>query len=396
MSALPSVSTAFGRAARAMFCLDPEGTFLNHGSYGAVPRTVQAAQQGLRDELERHPDAFFRRIEPDGPECAPRQVAAALARLTGTTAERLALVENTTAGIEAVLDSFPLDRGDEVLITDQQYNAVRLGVERRCREAGAAVRVARIPLPATPESTARSVLDALGPSTRLAVLDHITSGSAMVMPLASIIPVLRSRGIAVLVDGAHAIGQVPLDIPALGADWYISNAHKWLYAPRGSALLWSAESAPVQPQPGVTSHFIDAGFPRAFDYTGTRDYTAWLAIPEAIRFFEWLDPVALRAHEARLVDEATAALIAAGAEPAAGRSMCAAMRAFLLPQQRAATADDAAVVVSTLWDRERIRIRCVALSGQLLLRVSAQAYVDVDDLRHLGEALRRHGWPARA
>ena len=396
MNAVPHALPAFGRPARALFSLDPAGTFLNHGSYGACPLIVQEVQQRLRADLEHHPDLFFARIEPTGAARAPRQVAAALARLVGTMPDRLALVENTTAGVEAVLNSFPLDSGDEVLITDQQYNAVRLGVERRCRQAGASIRTARIALPASPATIAQSVLDAVGPATRLAVLDHISSGSAMVMPLQDIIPALHRRGVAVLVDGAHAIGQVPLDLPALGADWYISNAHKWLYAPRGSALLWSAESAPVQPGPGVTSHFIASGFPEAFDYTGTRDYTAWLATPAAIDFFLGLGPQALWAHHAHLVDAGTAALQEAGALPVAERSLCAAMRAFFLPQRREAQTGEAEAVVATLWEEERIRIRCTSQGNRLMLRFSGQAYVSADDLLQLGDALRRHGWPGRA
>lgn len=396
MNAAPRTDPLFGRPARALFSLDPQGSFLNHGSYGACPLVVQQVHRHLLDELERHPDLFFARIEPSGRECAPRQVAASVARLTGTTADRIAMVENTTAGIEAVLNSFPLQPGDDVLITDQQYNAVRLGVERRCRQAGARIGVARIPLPATPDSIAQSVLAAVGPATRLAVLDHITSGSALVMPLADIIPELHRRGIAVIVDGAHAIGQIPLDLPSLGADWYISNAHKWLYAPRGSALLWSAASAPAQPLPGVTSHYVGFGFPRAFDYTGTRDYTAWLATLAAVDFFEAQGPRSLWEYEANLVDVGTRALLDAGAEPVAARSLCAAMRAFLLPQVREATAADADQVISMLWDKERIRIRCATQAGRLLLRFSAQAYVSADELRHLGDALERNGWPARA
>jgi isopenicillin-N epimerase len=396
VSALPRSAPAFGHPARALFSLAAEGTFLNHGSYGAVPRVVQAAQRRLQEELENNPDAFFARIEPNGQECAPRQVAAVLARLTGTTAERIALVENTTAGIEAVLDSFPLQPGDEVLLTDQQYNAVRLGTERRCRAVGAIPRIASLPLPATPGAVVQAVLDAIGPSTRLAVLDHICSGSAMVLPLEQIIPELRRRGVAVAVDGAHAIGQIPLDLPALGADWYVTNAHKWLYAPRGAAMLWSSAEAPVQPLPGVTSHYIGYAFPKAFDYTGTRDYTAWLSTPEAVRFFEACDPRALWSHEAALVDAGTQSMLEAGGLPVAAREMCAAMRAFVLPQRRAALPEDAEQLIRTLWEAERIRIRCTTQDGKLLLRFSGQAYVALDDLRNLGESLQRHGWPGRA
>ena len=389
----PSV---LGTPARGMFSLRAEGTFLNHGSYGTCPKVVQEQQQRLRDELERHPDAFFERIKPAGGERAPRHVAAALARLVNTVPERIALVENATTGIQAVLNSAPLREGDEILITDQQYNAVRLGVLARCRQTGATARIVPIPLPTSPAEITQRVLEAAGGRTRLAILDHITSGSALVLPLDTLVPELHRRGIAVCIDGAHAIGQLPLDIPAIGADWYISNAHKWLYAPRGSALLWENASAAVSVQPVLTSHYVERGFPEAFDYVGTRDYTAWLATPAAIAFFERLGPAALWQHEALIVDTGSQAVQAAGAMPCGPRTMSAAMRAFILPQLRPATSDDAETLMRDLWERERIQIRCAPVAQQLLLRFCAQAYVSEQDVTHLGEALQRRGWPARA
>ena len=285
--------------------------------------------------------------------------------------------------------------GDEILATDHQYNAVRLAVEARCRDAGAVPRIAHLPLPTTGAEIAQRVLDAAGPRTKLVILDHITSPSALVMPLHLILPELRRRGIPVLVDGAHALGQLPLDLTSLGADWYVSNAHKWLYAPRGSAMLWAGEAVTASTRPVVTSHYIELGFPQSFDYVGTRDYTGFLAIPAAIRFFESLGPQRLWKHEARLVDVGTDALLAAGAMPVGPRELCAAMRAFVLPQRRDAAEADAASVMATLWERERIQIRCALVDGKLLLRFCAQAYVAEEDLVHLGEAIQRHGWPGR-
>jgi len=392
---------AFGNAARAHFALHEGGTFLNHGSYGASPHVVRAEQQRLRDEMERHPDAFFDRIKPtgdmsgDGPS-APRRVASDLARLLGTEGERIALVENATAAVLSVLGSIELAAGDEILGTDHQYNAVRLGIEARCRQTGATSRTVRIPLPTNPDDIVQRVLDAVTPRTRLVVLDHITSPSALVLPLEKILPELRRRGIPVLIDGAHAIGQIPLDLPALKADWYISNAHKWLYAPRGSALLWAGEAVAAQTRPVIISHYIGRGFPQSFDYVGTRDYTAWLATSAAIDFFLSLGPEALWKYEAHLVDVASEKLLGAGCQPVGSRSLCAAMRAFVLPQRRKATAEDAESVMQSLWNQERVQIRCAILDDKLLLRVSAQVYVAEGDIVHLADALARHGWPDRS
>lgn len=383
-----------GRASRRLWSLRDGASFLNHGSYGAVPRVVQQVQARLRDEMEQHPDAFMHRVEPQG-GAALRQVAARVAAFTGTSAERIAMVENATSGVQAVLNSLPFQQGDQILITDHQYNAVRLAVEARCRQTGAEMVVVRIPLPTDAGQIAERVLAAAGPRVRFVLLDHITSPTALVFPVQHIATELRRRGIPLFVDGAHVIGQLPLDLPAIGADWYVSNLHKWLYAPRGTALLYASGGAAPLTWPLVTSHYADLGFPRAFDYVGTRDYTAWLAAPAALDFYHALGAERLLAHETQLVAHGSAALQDIGAVPVAPLEMAAAMRAFVLPQSRPALERDAAEVMRRLWDEERIQIRCTTLGGLLLLRFSAQGYVEAEELTRLAAALHRQGWPAR-
>lgn len=384
-----------GRAARGHFLLRADGSFLNHGSYGACPRVVTEDQSRLRSEMESHPDAFMARMHPDREQREPRAVARELAAFTGTTSDHIALVENATTGVQAVLNSLPFGPGDHILITDHQYNAVRLGVEARCRETGATPVVVRIPLPTTSDDIVERILAAADARVRLVILDHITSPSALVLPVERLIPELRRRGIPVLIDGAHAIGQLPLQLDALGADWYVSNMHKWAYAPRGSALLYASQAAVSLTRPVLTSHYIGMGFPHSFDYVGTRDYTAWLAVPRALQFLRELGTAQLWAHESRLIEVASGALQSAGAVPIAPASLSAAMRAFLLPQRRPALDADAAQVIRTLWEQERIQIRCARIGAALLLRVCAQAYVEADEMQALGAALARHGWPER-
>jgi isopenicillin-N epimerase len=383
-----------GRAARAHWTLR-DGSFLNHGSYGACPRVVQDEQARLRDEMERHPDAFMARIHPDKPERAVRRVADSLAEFTGTIAARVALVENATTGVQAVLNCLPFGPGDHILITDHQYNAVKLAVEARCLQTGATPIVVRIPLPTDADAIVERVLDAADERVKLVVLDHITSPSALVFPVERIIPALRRRGIPLLLDGAHAIGQIPLALDELGAEWYITNMHKWLYAPRGAALLHASAGAAPLTRPVLTSHYIGMGFPHSFDYVGTRDYTAWLSVPRAIAFFRELGAERLWAHQQALIARGSEALLAAGAQEAAPATLSAAMRAFILPQRRPATDADAAMVIRTLWEQERIQIRCARIGGTLLLRLCAQAYVETDEVEKLGAALARHGWPGR-
>jgi isopenicillin-N epimerase len=255
--------------------------------------------------------------------------------------------------------------------------------------------VVRIPLPTDSATIAQRVLDAAGPQVKFALLDHITSPTALVFPVQQMTAELRRRGIPVFIDGAHAAGQIPLDIAAIGADWYVTNLHKWLYAPKGTALLYASGSAAPLTQPLATSHHVGMGFPRSFDYVGTRDYTAWLAAPRALEFFQALGAARIQAHNAMLVKQGSEALLASGAQAVAPLADCAAMRAFILPQTRPAHESDAAEITQALWDNERIQIRCTTQSGLLLLRFCAQAYVDADEIAQLAQALDQRGWPAR-
>lgn len=397
MNAVPKTpAPKLGRAARALWTLRENASFLNHGSYGACPLPVLSAQAALRQQLEAHPDAFMARIHPDGGHAAVRDVARALAWYVGASEPDLAMVENATHGVHAVLQSVPLARGDEVLSTDHQYGAVRLAIEVRCRDTGAAPRVVPLPLPIEADGIVERVLGAIGPRTRLVVLDHITSPTALRLPLERIVPELVRREIPVLVDGAHTLGQIDLDLAALDADWHVSNVHKWLYGPRGSAVLFASPRAAARTRPLIASHFVGLGFPRAFDYIGTRDYTAWLAAPAALEFRRSLEGAGIRAHVRSLVDAGSRALENAGARPVAPRDEAMWMRAFELPQARAATQADADEVMRGLWERERIQIRCAIVANRLLLRFCAQAYVEADELHALGRALARHGWPARS
>ena len=381
----------FGRALRPLWLLEPGATFLNHGSYGACPRPVREAQERWRLAMESQPDRFFRReiVPAEGRATALRDAIARLAGFLGTEPDRLALVENATAGVQAVLRSLSLNAGDEILVNDHTYNAVRLMVEARCAETGARPRVVTLPLPATADDLVGRFRDALTPAVRLVIVDHITSPTALVMPLARMLPELRRWNARVLVDGAHGVGQLDLDLDALGADWYVSNAHKWLWAPRGTAFLHASREAAALTQPLVVSHYAGLGFPRAFDYVGTRDYTAWLALPAAIDFFHSLDPPRAAAWRRDLIAVATGAMAALGAEPVGSGDLGASLRSFRLPWPRTATPADAIALVNDLWERDRIQSMSVAFGGALLLRVSAQVYVEPDDVRALAAALER-------
>jgi isopenicillin-N epimerase len=353
---------------------------------------VLAAQDEIRRRMEAQPDRFFRReIQPDAPESTLRTAAGSMAAFVGCAPDDLAFVENATAGTQAVLRSIDFRAGDRILTTDHGYNSVRLMIEARCRETGAEPLVVKIPVPTTPDDVVARIAEAVTPQVRLAIVDHITSPTALTFPLERIVPELRRHGALVFVDGAHGVGQVPLDLAALGVDWYVSNAHKWLFAPKGTAFLYASKDAAPLTIPNVISHFVEAGFPRSFDYVGTRDCSGWLAIPAAIAFFERLGPGLLRDYQRALIETATRVMESIEARPIAPAGMGIAMRSFLIDWPGRATREDARAFMGRLWDKERIQVAAMAFEGHMLLRISAQAYVEEDDVRRVAQVMARKG-----
>ena len=382
----------FGRQARALFSLDPQGTFLNHGSFGAVPIPVQQAQQRWQAAMERQPDLFFRRLMKP----AIRAAAEVLGPVVNVNGDDIAFVENATSAINAVLHSLTFRPGDEILITSTTYNTVRLAVVEVCKRSGATPVVVDLPLPLHDHQSAVSRVEAkLSRQTRLAIFDLIVSPTAHILPVREMTKLCKQQGAKVLIDAAHGPGQVPLDIQYLGADWVTGNLHKWLFCPRGTAFFWAGPQVRDLTAPLAVSHWLEDGFPRSFDYTGTRDATAWLCVPDALSFIAEFGMDAMMAHNSTLVRDGVAKFARLGARPTAEPGYFAAMQSMQLPTIGPASPDAAVFLLHEMWDQHRVQIAASIVDGALLLRLSGQIYCATEDFTHAADALDALGWPGR-
>ena len=280
---------------RDLFLLDPDVTFLNHGSFGACPRPVFEALQHWQREMERNPVQFLGRRSAALLAESRRRLAA----FVGADPAHLVYVPNATTGVNIVAASFPLAPGDEVLATDHEYGACDAAWQQLCARHGAHYRRVEIPLPFDAAGFVDRVMAATTPRTRLVFASHVSSTTALSFPVADLCHAARARGIATLIDGAHAPGHLPLDVDAVGADFYTGNCHKWLCAPKGAGFLHARPEhhallhAPVLSWGYAAEMGGHTGFDaytgttlleRRLQWQGTRDIAAWLSVPAALDF----------------------------------------------------------------------------------------------------------------
>ena len=365
---------------REEFLIDPEVTFLNHGSFGACPRPVFERYQAWQLELEREPVDFIGRRLPE----LLAATRAALAAYVGAADDDLTFVQNATTGVNMAARSLELRPGDEILATELEYGACDLAWEWLCARTGARFVRASMPLPvAGDEDVVAALFARRTERTRAVFVSHITSATALRLPVAAIVARARAEGLVSIVDGAHAPAQVPLDLDALGADFYAGNCHKWLCAPKGAGFLH------VRPehQGRVDGAIVSWGYrePATFisrtERQGTHDAAAYLAVPDAIAFQRDRDWDEVRERCRALALEARDALCALfGTEPIAPPELLAQMASVRLPPDC-----DGAELERRLW-AERIEIPAMRPQKDLL-RISVAAYTSREDVERLLDAL---------
>lgn len=383
------------RVLRDEFLLDPEITFLNHGSFGACPRAVFERYQAWERELERQPVEFLGRRS----HALLREARVALADYLNADVDELVYVPNATTAVNAVARSLPLSPGDEVLGTDHEYGACDHVWNHACHKAGARYVRQPIPLPlGSPDEIVEQVWAGVNERTKVLFVSHLTSTTAVRLPIEALCARARAHGILTVIDGAHAPGQLPLDLRAVDADAYVGNCHKWMCAPKGAgfmqlkrhlhevvdATVISWGYGDVVGHVAYEAYVGDSPLLRRHQWQGTRDIAAYLTVPAAIewqRAHDW-DAVRARCHR-MVVDFRDRMDRRTGLAPICSPDQLGQMAAVAWPVERMS----AEALKAHLWDRHRIEVPITMHGGQVFVRVSAQGYNTDEELEKLYRAL---------
>ena len=394
-----TAARTFGRSMLEHWHLDPASTYLNHGTVGACPRVVLAAMHALDIEIERQPARFMIREVADVKQFEMRMPARVRTAMTTVAAfvragaEDMAFVDNATTGCNAVLRSYDFKPGDEILVTNQGYGAITKTAEYVASRTGAKVATVKLPFPGTtPQAVVAAITAALTPKSRMLVVDHVVASSALILPVAEIAKACRARGVATLIDGAHAPGMLDLDLPALGVDFYVGNLHKWAMSPRSCAILWSAPERQAGLKPAVISWGYQLGMSAEFDLPGTRDPGPWLAAPAGIAFMQDLGLDAMRRYNHELVWRAAKSFTERwGTSIPAPESMYGSMVSIPLPERFGTEPKAATRLKDALLYDHAIEAQLAAFEGRIYIRLAAQVYNDDADFERLFTTLEQLG-----
>ena len=382
--------------------LDQHTTFLNHGSFGATPLAIQAEQQRWRDLMEHEPVHFFT-VGMLEPLKAARQAVAAMVLCDP---DDLALVDNATSGVNTVLRSLVFNEGDEILVPDHAYQACRNTIDFVAQRWGAKVVTVALPFPIEgPHVMMDAIMGAVTPNTVLAMIDTVTSPTGLRMPFEQLVPTLEGKGVSVLLDAAHGIGMVPLNLDELGASYTTSNCHKWLCAPKGSAFLHVRKDKQADIHPLTISHGMTfplgdtTRFRHEFDWTGTRDVSAHCALPVTIDHVGGLVeggwPTIMQRNHDLTIRGRDILCEELGLTPPCPDDMVACIATLLLPAGGSGGVnmheDDP--LHATLKETYGIQVPVWSWPSPegRYVRISAQLYNSEDEYRYLAWALKQEG-----
>ena len=387
----PAPPGPLGARLASLWSFDATYCFLNHGSFGSCPRAVRAAYTAAQERLESRPiELLGRRIRE---LLAPSRER--VGEFLGMSAGSFGFVTNATEGVNSVLRSLELRPGDELLATNHVYNAVRNAMKFRARQCGASYVECPLNLPvASPDEVVASIDAAITVRTRLAVIDHVTSATALVFPIERIAELCRARGVELLVDAAHVPGMLPTQVEAIGCTYWTGNLHKWCCAPKGTAVLWVAPERRAEVKPAIVSHFLDEGFAEEFDWQGTRDMAAWMTAGAAIDFMAEFGWDRVREHNHRMAAWAQRMLCERWEvdpiSPFDG-TMLGSMCTVPVPAEIRARFARWEDFQEALYREHRIEVPVIDFAGRWHVRPSAQVYNRADQYELLAQAVLEEG-----
>ncbi|MGA1434730.1 MAG: aminotransferase class V-fold PLP-dependent enzyme [Candidatus Kapaibacteriota bacterium] len=376
---------------RDLFMIDKSITFLNNGSFGATPKFVLEYQDAIRQRMELQPVNFMVQQLPK----LLRDSLQMIAPFIGANADDLAFVDNATTGANTVIQSLmhSWKKGDEILTTNHVYGAVRTTLQHATSIMGATLIEAHVPFPISDDQECiNAIKKRLNKKTKLLVIDHVTSPTGIIFPIKEIIAECKKNKIPVLVDGAHAPGMIPLNLNELDADWYTGNCHKWLFAPKGCALLWTHPKHQHMMHPTVISHGYMQGYKQEFDWTGTKDHSAYIASPLGLSFHQAMDSEYLMmAYHAKAIALRNMISDAWKTQVPSPDSMIGSLASIEAPKSLQYEGDDALLYAQALhdilWNEHKIEIPVIPFEGKIWIRFSIQVFNRLKDYAHLMETV---------
>ncbi|MFM7156471.1 MAG: aminotransferase class V-fold PLP-dependent enzyme [Bacteroidota bacterium] len=374
---------------RDLFLIDKSITFLNNGSFGATPRHILEYQDSIRQRMELQPVNFMVQQLP----LLLRNALQNIAPFIGAHADDLVFVDNATTGANAVIQSLmhSWKKGDEILTTNHVYGAVRTTLQHATSIMGAKLIEAHVPFPISDElDCINAIKKHLNKKTKLLVIDHITSPTGIIFPIREIIAECTKKNIPVFVDGAHAPGMIPLNLNELNADWYTGNCHKWLFAPKGCALLWTDPTHQPIMHPTVISHGYKQGYHQEFDWTGTKDHSAYIASQLGMKFHQSMDSEYLMmAYHAKAIAMRNMISEAWKTHVPSPDSMIGSLASIEAPKHLQYDGKDALLYAQALhdilWNDHKIEIPVIPFAGKIWIRISIQVFNRLKDYVHLME-----------